>query len=158
MRQYQFIPLDKRGNVIAIGVGGLLNFDVLTELEKSSSSHIQVYVSTWSEIKAAIEDHFKTSSKKPGEETDTALAEMELIAGGAGEEVPGADEAPEAPEAAEAAQPEPAVAPAAAAAPAETAPAEAAPGGGEQSDDLTELGNLLLGDMDVGEGGSGGGS
>jgi type IV pilus assembly protein PilB len=156
MRQYQFIPMDKIGNVITIAVGGLLNFDVLSELENSSGSHIQVFVSTWSEIKQAIEDSFKSSQegadadadaggdgevqKKVGEITDTALAEMELVApggdGGAeGEDAPPASPAPPAPQ-----------------------PAATEAGGGDKSeDDLTELGNLLLGDMDIGEGGSGGG-
>jgi type IV pilus assembly protein PilB len=63
MRQYQFIPLDKIGNVITIAVGGLLNFDILTELENMAKAKIQVFVSTWSEIKAAIDDRFKGSAK-----------------------------------------------------------------------------------------------
>jgi len=174
MRQYQFIPLDKIGNVIAIAVGGLLNFDVLSELEHTSGSFIQVYVSTWSEIKQQIEDHFK--SAKPGKAAEA-----------------GAEQAEEQPAAA------PAPAAAAAAAPAAAAPAAAAPaaaaseevsledtdaalaemellqpgptsadgadsataseaaaaqeGEAVSDDDLTELGNLLLGDIGDGEDG-----
>jgi type IV pilus assembly protein PilB len=76
MRQYQFIPLDKIGNVITIAVGGLLNFDVLTELENMSGARIQVFVSTWSEIKAAIDVRFKGSK---GEGSDlTELGSMLL--------------------------------------------------------------------------------
>ncbi|MHC4915008.1 MAG: GspE/PulE/PilB domain-containing protein [Planctomycetota bacterium] len=168
MRQYQFIPLDKIGNVIAIAVGGLLNFDVLSELEHTSGAYIQVYVATWSEIKTEIEEHFKSAKPAKGEEpakeegeageepadaaataatataaaaaaggvsledTDAALAEMELVTPGP------AAAAPAAPAAAQ---------PAAQAAP-------AAEGEGESGDDdLTELGNLLLGDI-----GDGGGS
>ena len=169
MRQYQFIPLDKIGNVIAIAVGGLLNFDVLSELEHTSGSFIQVYVSTWSEIKQQIEDHFK--SAKPGKAAEA-----------------GAEQAEEQPAAA------PAPAAAAAAAPAAAAPAAAASeevsledtdaalaemellqpgptsadgadsataseaaaaqeGEAVSDDDLTELGNLLLGDIGDGEDG-----
>jgi len=76
MRQYQFIPLDKIGNVIVIAVGGLLNFDVLTELENVSGARIQVYVSTWSEIKAAIDERFK-AAKVEGDDL-TALGSMLL--------------------------------------------------------------------------------
>ena len=67
MRQYQFIPLDKIGNVITIAVGGLLNFEVLSELEKMSGAKVQVYVSTWSEIKAAIDERFKGGAKAKGQ-------------------------------------------------------------------------------------------
>jgi type IV pilus assembly protein PilB len=135
MRQYQFLPLDKIGNVISIAVGGLLNFDVLGELEKSSGSHIQVFVSTWSEIKTTIEEFFKSSGgASTGEETDTALSEMELLTQSPSEEV----EAP---------------------APAAVAGAGEAPSADDRkNEDLTELGNLLLGDMDMGESGSGGGA
>jgi len=76
MRQYQFIPLDKLGNVIIIAVGGLINFDVLTELEKASGARIQVFVSTWSEIQAVIDDTFK-DRKKAGDEL-TELGNMLL--------------------------------------------------------------------------------
>ncbi len=144
MRQYQFIPLDKIGNVIVIAVGGLLNFDVLSELENSSGAHIQVFVSTWSEIKNTIEENFKSNAKKIGEETDTDLAGMELIA-----DPPHSadDDAPDA------------VAPAAQVQP-ETADVSVElpdpAGGGGKEDDLTELGNLLLGDVDVGDGAAGG--
>lgn len=76
MRQYQFIPLDKIGNVITIAVGGLLNFDVLTELENMSGSRIQVFVSTWSEIKSAIDARFKGG--KAGSNELTELGSMLL--------------------------------------------------------------------------------
>jgi len=148
MRQYQFIPLDKIGNVIAIAVGGLLNFDVLSELENSSGAHIQVFVSTWSEIKTAIEGFFKGGgggAQKPGEETDTALQEMELLAAGQGEEPGGAGLG--APDAAAAATP--------AATADVTAAADAPAAADKKDDDLTELGNLLLGDVDIGDAGGG---
>lgn len=76
MRQYQFLPLDKLGNVIAIAVGGLLNFDVLSELESTSGSRIQVYVSTWSEIKAAIDERFKKAKKKKKKDGSDDLTEL----------------------------------------------------------------------------------
>ncbi|HOX05988.1 MAG TPA: hypothetical protein PK280_06270 [Planctomycetota bacterium] len=108
MRQHQFIPLDRIGRVITIAVGGLLNFDVLTELENMATARIQVFVSTWSEIKAAIDDRFKGSAK-PKAKGQTQVS----------------------------APPPPGPAPAA------QAPAAAE---GEDST-LTELGNMLLGDV-----------
>jgi type IV pilus assembly protein PilB len=146
MRQYQFIPLDKIGNVIAIAVGGLLNFDVLSELENSSGAHIQVFVSTWSEIKKTIEDSFKSSAKKTGEQTDTDLADMELVADPS--HAAGDTGAPDA--GAPAARVQPQTADVGTDTPAPT-------GGEDKEDDLTELGNLLLGDADVGGGAAGGG-
>jgi type IV pilus assembly protein PilB len=83
MRQYQFIPLDKIGNVITIAVGGLLNFDVLTELENMTGARIQVFVSTWSEIKSAIDARFKGA--KGGASELTELGSMLLGDGGEAE-------------------------------------------------------------------------
>jgi hypothetical protein len=131
MRQYQFIPLDRIGNVITIAVGGLLNFDVLGELEKISGAKIQVFVSTWSEIKAAMEDRVSTDKGKDkdkdkteggaapaGDGSDDELADMELVAGAA----EGVD--------------------------AEEDNAPAATGKSKKDDSLTELGSMLLGDID----------
>ena len=105
MRQHQFIPLDKIGNVITIAVGGLLNFDILSELESMASAKIQVFVSTWSEIKATIDERFKGTAKGKAAATGKAASKA-------------------APPAAE---------------------ADAAPAPAEGSE-LTELGNMLLGD------------
>ncbi len=158
MRQHQFVPLDRIGNVITIAVGGLLNFDVLSELEKTSGAHIQVYVSTWSEIKKVIDETFKAKkgaapaeAEEPApaeaalpEVSEAELAGMELIAGGTepGEEAGAGAEAAEAAEAAEEAE--------------EATPAPAKGGKKRKSaDDLTELGNMLLGDAEGGGGGGG---
>jgi type IV pilus assembly protein PilB len=64
MRQHQFIPLDRIGNVITIAVGGgVFNTAILSELEVMTSAKIQVFVSTWSEIKTAIDEQFKNTPK-----------------------------------------------------------------------------------------------
>ena len=130
MRQYRFMPLDRMGEVVAIAVGGLLNEDVLSELEKVINCKVLVYISAQSEVSAAIQKHFPETAEEAAASAgraseaaalaEAALAEMASGAGGSetaeeGVEIP----AP----AARAQQPEP-----------------------EPAEDLSSLGSLLLGD------------
>jgi type IV pilus assembly protein PilB len=134
LRQYRFMPLDKMGDVLAIAVGGLLNEDVLNELEKVVSCKILVYITPQSDVTRAFEKYFPESAERAApaaESTEAALAEAALasIAGGAPAEP--AEAAPEETAAAE---------------------ADAAETTGEPEEEekdegnLSSLGSLLLGD------------
>lgn len=83
-RQYQFIPLDKMGSVITIAVGGLINFEILSEMEKLSGARVQVFVSTWSQIKKALDAHFKAAAKESGELTELGSMLLGEGEGGSG--------------------------------------------------------------------------
>ena len=131
MRKYQFVPLDKIGNIITIAVGGLINFDVLTELETTSKGRIQVFVSTWSEIKSAIDAQFKPSGKGTGgakPEAGPAPAEEPSITESAVQKVVAQMEAGQ--------------------------PAEEEGGDAKEDSSLTELGSMLLGDDNPDGGGA----
>ena len=72
LTQYQFVPLDRLGSVIAVAAGTLLTPDILSELEQMSECRIQVYVAKQSEIKEILETKFAEQAV-----TEKAKAEAE---------------------------------------------------------------------------------
>lgn len=59
LREYQFIPLDRIGDVLIILGATLLDRDVLREIQRLSGCQIYQYVGTWSDIRQAIDRLFK---------------------------------------------------------------------------------------------------
>lgn len=57
--EYQFIAVDKIANTILIVAAGPINQDMMEELERVSSCRIYHYVSTWNDIRQAIEKNSK---------------------------------------------------------------------------------------------------
>jgi len=57
--EYQFIAVDKIANTLIIVGAGLMNHDVLDELERVSKCKVCQYVSTWKDIRATLERHSK---------------------------------------------------------------------------------------------------
>ena len=57
--EYQFIAVDKIANTLIIVGAGLMNHDVLDELERVSKCKVCQYVSTWKDIRATLERHAK---------------------------------------------------------------------------------------------------
>jgi len=57
--EYQFIALDKIGKVLLIAGAGLMNHDVLDELERLSGCKVCQFVSTWKDIRGALERYTK---------------------------------------------------------------------------------------------------
>src|ERR1035437_4933926 len=53
--EYQFVAVDKIGNVIVIVAAGLMNHDVLGELERLSSCRVCQFVSTWKDIRSVVQ-------------------------------------------------------------------------------------------------------
>lgn len=58
LRQYGFVPVDRIGNVLVVVAAGVLNQDIINELERATSGKVQVYIGTQSDVTAAIERHF----------------------------------------------------------------------------------------------------
>lgn len=84
LREYQFIPLDRIGDVLIILGATLLDRDVLREIQRLSGGQIYQYVGTWSDIRQAIDRLYK---KKEGEGEDlTSLGKLLLSDGETSEE------------------------------------------------------------------------
>jgi hypothetical protein len=62
--EYQFIAVDKLAKVLIIVGAGLMNHDVLDELERLSGCKVCQFVSTWKDIKSALDKHAKDLRKE----------------------------------------------------------------------------------------------
>ena len=67
LRQYMFVPVDKVGNVLIIVSAGLLNQDIVNELERATGCKVQVYIGIHSDVKATIEKHFHKEEEESAE-------------------------------------------------------------------------------------------
>jgi len=83
--EYQFIAMDKIGKVLVIVGAGLMNHDVLDELERLSGCKVCQFVSTWKDIRNALDKYAKDLRKET--EVLTNLGSM-LLEGGASGEMP----------------------------------------------------------------------
>lgn len=66
--EYQFIAVDKIGRTLIIVGAGLMNHDVLDELERLSGCKVCQFVSTWKEIKSTLDSHAKEFQKAQSSE------------------------------------------------------------------------------------------
>jgi type IV pilus assembly protein PilB len=62
--QHQLVPLDKIGNILIIAVGGTLSEKVFLEIEQKTSCEVFIFVSTTSQVKAAIANAAKAPETK----------------------------------------------------------------------------------------------
>ena len=62
-RQYVFIPVDKLGNSLSVAISNPLNNEALEKIEKLTNLHIQIFVSTSSDIRRAIDKYYKKEDK-----------------------------------------------------------------------------------------------
>lgn len=58
LKQYMFVPVDRIGNVLVIISAGLLNQDIVNELERATGCKVQAYIGIQSDVRKAIEKHF----------------------------------------------------------------------------------------------------
>ncbi len=66
LRQYQFVPIDKIGNVLIVVAGSLLTPDILSELEQLAGGlRILVYIGKQSEVREKIETTFSAAEPEP---------------------------------------------------------------------------------------------
>ena len=62
LEKHCFVPIDKFGDVLGVVIAGLLDQDVVDEIEKHTGCAIQVYVGKVSEVKQAIKEKFAAAS------------------------------------------------------------------------------------------------
>jgi hypothetical protein len=62
LEKHLFVPIDRFGDVLSIVVAGLLEQDIVSEIEKQSDCSAQVYVGMVSEVKQVIKDKFAASA------------------------------------------------------------------------------------------------
>ena len=58
LNQYMFVPVDRIGNVLVIISAGLLNQDIVNELERATGCKVQAYIGIQSDVRKAIQKHF----------------------------------------------------------------------------------------------------
>ena len=58
LRRYQFVPFARIGNLILIASAGTVDVEVIEELEQMSGLDVRVYITTVSDAKKAIAEHF----------------------------------------------------------------------------------------------------
>jgi hypothetical protein len=58
-KQYAFIPIDRIGNNLTLAMSNPLNEKAVEEIETVSGCSVQVFVSTNSDVKKAIEKYYK---------------------------------------------------------------------------------------------------
>ncbi|MFH0935321.1 MAG: hypothetical protein V1828_00445 [Candidatus Omnitrophota bacterium] len=58
-RQYILMPIDKIGNNLTVAMSNPLNIHAIEDVELLSACSVQVFVSTTSDIKRAIEKYYK---------------------------------------------------------------------------------------------------
>ena len=56
---YCLIPIDKIQNILTVAMANPLNYEAIEDLEYSTSLNVQVFISTPSEIRKAIEKFYK---------------------------------------------------------------------------------------------------
>ena len=63
MTKHQIVPIDKLGKVLMVVIAGPVENDVLDQIEKQTGSTLQVYVSTITDVRAAVEKLLDTAKK-----------------------------------------------------------------------------------------------
>ncbi len=58
-RQYMLVPVDKIGNNLTLAMSNPLNVQAIEDIELLAGCNVQTFVSTSSDIKAAIEKYYK---------------------------------------------------------------------------------------------------
>ncbi len=55
LEKYQFVPIDRFGDVLTVVIAGVMDSKVLGEIEKASGCTVQVYAGTTSDVKETLE-------------------------------------------------------------------------------------------------------
>ncbi len=71
MQKNQIVPLDRFGNTLTIAVAGAFDDEILRKVEEMTSCQIQVYVSTISDVRTAIERYLESKKKSSRQAVET---------------------------------------------------------------------------------------
>lgn len=77
LEKHLFVPIDRFGDVLSIVVAGLLDQDIVNDIEKRSKCAAQVYVGMVSEVKQVIREKFAATAvakAKPAKKAQAAGA------------------------------------------------------------------------------------
>ena len=55
LRQHQLVPLDRIGDILLLAISGLVDKEVLDEVEKVTSLKVQAFVTTSSEVRLGLD-------------------------------------------------------------------------------------------------------
>lgn len=58
MNKNLFVPFDKVGNILLVATAGVIDVEILEELETSAGCPIRVFVTTVNNVRKAITEHF----------------------------------------------------------------------------------------------------
>ena len=62
-RKYMFIPVDKLGSSLSIAISNPLNHEAISKIETLVGLNVQIFVSTSSDIRNAVNKYYKQSDK-----------------------------------------------------------------------------------------------
>ncbi|MFC1658572.1 hypothetical protein ACFL1D_04205, partial [Candidatus Omnitrophota bacterium] len=63
-RQYLLVPIDKFGSNLSIAISNPLNSEAIEEVEALVGINVQIFVSTGSDVKRAIEKYYQKTDKR----------------------------------------------------------------------------------------------
>lgn len=78
-RLYTLIPIDKIGNTLSIAMADPLNEGVVQMIEQMTNYDVKVFISTFSEIKEAIEHYYQDDIRKMREASSQDLKKYALM-------------------------------------------------------------------------------
>lgn len=67
LRQYMFAPIDRIGSVLIIVSAGVLNQDIVNELERATGCKVHIYIGVQSDVREAIERQFHKEEESGAE-------------------------------------------------------------------------------------------
>lgn len=62
-RQFQLVPIDKVGNTLTVAMSNPLNTQAIEDVELITNCNVMVFVTTATEIRKAIEEHYSNAEK-----------------------------------------------------------------------------------------------
>lgn len=88
LEKYQFVPIDRFGDVLIVVIAGVMDGRILEEIEKASGCTVQVYAGTASDVKETLKKLSAAASKavskkkktKPSEKKEPAKEKPEKAA------------------------------------------------------------------------------
>ena len=77
MEKYQFVPIDRFGDVLTVVIAGVMDSRILEEIEKTSGCTVQVYAGTASDVTETLKKLSAAISKEDPKKKKTSVAKKE---------------------------------------------------------------------------------